>query len=88
MRVLFNTILAALFLSLFAAVSAPAFAADEDGYDLWLRYRPLENTAKLKLQTQARVIVVTFVNSPAMPLPKVRGRIGRPNENYCYRKVK
>ena len=60
MRVLFNTILATLFLSLLA----PAFAADEDGYDLWLRYRPLEAAAKSKLQTQARAIVVTGQSSP------------------------
>jgi alpha-glucuronidase len=60
MRVLFNTILATLFLSLLA----PAFAADEDGYDLWLRYRPLEASAKTRLQTQARAIVVTGPTSP------------------------
>jgi alpha-glucuronidase len=60
MRVLFNTILATLFLSLLA----PAFAADEDGYDLWLRYRPLEAAAKTRLQTQARAIVVAGKSSP------------------------
>jgi alpha-glucuronidase len=60
MRLLFNTILAALLLSLLA----PAFAADEDGYDLWLRYRPLEAVAKSKLQAQARAIVITGQTSP------------------------
>ncbi len=59
MRALFNTILATLLLSLMAS----AWATDEDGYDLWLRYRPLEAAAKARLQAQARSIVLTAPSS-------------------------
>ena len=62
MRVLFNTILATLLLSLMAS----AWAADEDGYDLWLRYRPLEAAARARLQAQASSIVLTGPSSPTM----------------------
>ena len=31
----------------------PARAADEDGYDLWLRYRPLPATQRTALQAAA-----------------------------------
>ena len=32
-------------------------AADEDGYNLWLRYQPLAPAAQAKLRAQARSIV-------------------------------
>jgi alpha-glucuronidase len=46
------------------AAATPASAADEDGYDLWLRYRPLERSAQAKLQSQARTLVLAGKASP------------------------
>jgi len=48
---------AALTALLFSVV-ATAFGAEEDGYDLWLRYRPLERAAQQRVQAQARSIVL------------------------------
>jgi alpha-glucuronidase len=42
----------------------PAYAADEDGYDLWLRYRPLDRAAQAPLQAHARSIVLAGQASP------------------------
>jgi alpha-glucuronidase len=38
-------------------------AAAEDGYDLWLRYRPLDSSARARLAPQARGIVVAAPQS-------------------------
>ncbi|MEO5935114.1 MAG: alpha-glucuronidase family glycosyl hydrolase [Duganella sp.] len=62
MHNIFTKLLAAVLLSLAAA--APACAVDEDGYDLWLRYRPLERAARAKLQPQARTLVLAGKPSP------------------------
>ncbi|SFU37564.1 alpha-glucuronidase family glycosyl hydrolase [Pseudoduganella namucuonensis] len=35
----------------------PAWAVEEDGYDLWLRYRPLEKTAQAQLRARATALV-------------------------------
>jgi len=45
---------------------APAWAAAEDGYDLWLRYRPLAAEARAPLQVHARAIVQAAPASPAL----------------------
>lgn len=60
MRFFLPAALAGLLLSLAATV----FAADEDGYDLWLRYRPLERAAQTTLKAQTRNIVL-----PGAPTP-------------------
>ena len=54
MRFFFSTALAGLLLSLAVTV----FAADEDGYDLWLRYRPVSGAAQAAVKSQARSIVL------------------------------
>ncbi|MHA4866493.1 alpha-glucuronidase family glycosyl hydrolase [Duganella sp. PWIR1] len=54
MRFFLPAALTGLLLSLAATV----FAADEDGYDLWLRYRPLERAAQATVKAQARAIVI------------------------------
>jgi alpha-glucuronidase len=54
MRNIFITLLAAMLLPLCAGATAP----DEDGYDLWLRYRPLEHAAQTRLAAAARSIVL------------------------------
>ncbi|HEX5343222.1 MAG TPA: alpha-glucuronidase family glycosyl hydrolase [Duganella sp.] len=54
---------AALTALLFSVV-ATAFGADEDGYDLWLRYRPLERAAQQRVQAQARSVVLPGAASP------------------------
>ena len=53
------------------AAAAPAHAADEDGYDLWLRYRPLERAAQAKLKPQARSLVLA-----GKPSPTTRAALG------------
>nr|AGU10582.1 Glycosyl hydrolase family 67 middle domain [uncultured organism] len=58
MRFTFSAALAALLLSLAATVTAATAAADEDGYDLWLRYRPLDRAAQAAVLAQARSIVI------------------------------
>jgi alpha-glucuronidase len=62
MRIFLTTALATVLLSLVMPMQASA--ADEDGYDLWLRYRPLEHAAQARLQAQARSIVLTGAPSP------------------------
>ncbi|USX17636.1 alpha-glucuronidase [Oxalobacteraceae bacterium OTU3REALA1] len=59
---IFIKLMATVLLSLAAA--APACAADEDGYDLWLRYQPLERASQAKLQQQARTLVLAGKPSP------------------------
>jgi len=53
---------AVLSLSIYPASSACA----EDGYELWLRYRPLESGLRDKVSPHAAAIVVS--DSPALPL--------------------
>ncbi|MYM24313.1 alpha-glucuronidase [Duganella sp. FT135W] len=60
MRFFVHAALTALLLSL----AATAFGADEDGYDLWLRYRPLERASQQRVQAQARSIVLAGASSP------------------------
>jgi alpha-glucuronidase len=36
----------------------PGWAMAEDGYELWLRYRPLQGAAQVQLQARARSVVV------------------------------
>ncbi|MTV36816.1 alpha-glucuronidase family glycosyl hydrolase [Duganella radicis] len=60
MRFFLPAALAALLLSLASTV----FAADEDGYDLWLRYRPLSGTAQTAVKAQARGIVLPGAATP------------------------
>jgi len=60
MRFSFSAALAALLLTF----AATASAADEDGYDLWLRYRPLAPAAQASVQAQARSIVLPGAPSP------------------------
>lgn len=62
MRNIFTRLLATMLLALTAAT--PAWAADEDGYDLWLRYRPMERSAQARLQAQARTLVFAGKASP------------------------
>eukprot|EP01034_Spumella_vulgaris_P035632 gene35632-43936_t len=43
------------------ATAVPAHAAQaavEDGYDLWLRYRPLDKAARMQLRPVASTIVI------------------------------
>jgi alpha-glucuronidase len=44
----------------------PGWAMAEDGYDLWLRYRPLHGQALLQLQTGARTVVQGAPSSPTL----------------------
>lgn len=64
MRFSLSAALAALLLTVAAAASATAPPASEDGYDLWLRYRPLDRAAQARVQAQARSIVLP---GPATP---------------------
>jgi alpha-glucuronidase len=48
-----------------AATSWPDEARAEDGYDLWLRYRPLETKAWAAIEPHTRVIV-TGVETPTL----------------------
>ncbi|MCE4553081.1 alpha-glucuronidase family glycosyl hydrolase [Roseateles cellulosilyticus] len=41
-------------------------AAAEDGYDLWLRYRPLDGAAQARLHAQARAVVLAAPASPSL----------------------
>ncbi len=45
---------------------APALAWAEDGYELWLRYRPVQGAALAQLQTGARAIVRAGADSPTL----------------------
>jgi alpha-glucuronidase len=60
MRIFLTALLAAILLPL----SAPAWAVEEDGYDLWLRYRPLEHSASVALEHQVTSIVMPGAPSP------------------------
>ena len=42
----------------------PAHGADEDGYELWLRYRPLDHAAQTRLRASATALVLA---APATP---------------------
>lgn len=69
MHKLLTTVLAALLLavspgSASAATHPVAAPADEDGYNLWLRYQPLAPAAQVKLKAQARSIVLTAAATP------------------------
>jgi alpha-glucuronidase len=52
--------------ALLACGAASASSASEDGYDLWLRYRPLPEAQAAQLRPLARAIV-----APAQPSPTV-----------------
>ena len=69
MHKLLTTVLAALLLagslgSTSAATHTVKAPADEDGYNLWLRYQPLAPAAQVKLKAQARSIVLTAAATP------------------------
>ncbi|TFW15680.1 alpha-glucuronidase family glycosyl hydrolase [Duganella callida] len=64
MRFSFHTAVIALLVALILPVAARAAPASEDGYDLWLRYRPLDKTARASVQAQARSIVLAGEPSP------------------------
>lgn len=66
MRFSFSGVLAALLLTVATAASAtaPPALANEDGYDLWLRYRPLDRAAQASVQAQARSIVLPGAATP------------------------
>ncbi|NYE59527.1 alpha-glucuronidase [Duganella sp. 1224] len=66
MRFTFSAALATLLFTL----TATASAADEDGYDLWLRYRPLDRAAQASVQAQARAIVL-----PGAPTPTTQAAV-------------
>lgn len=61
MRTTFPRLAAALLVAL-----APAWAAAEDGYDLWLRYRPLAAEARAPLRARAQAIVQAAPVSPVL----------------------
>ena len=44
----------------------PAWALAEDGYELWLRYRPLGGAAQARLQAHARGVVRLAPDSPTL----------------------
>ncbi len=56
---------AAIVLAL-AAIFFPALAWAEDGYDLWLRYRPIEASAQRAYRAQIAEIVAPTVSSPTL----------------------
>lgn len=56
-------------LALALGLLSPAIASspvDEDGYDLWLRYRLLEPTARAQVQQHARTLMVGNAQSPTV----------------------
>ena len=72
-----------ILLGLFGAL--PARAADEDGYDLWLRYRPLPAARHTALQAAATAIVTPddapTVRAAAAELRRgIAGMLGRAPE--------
>src|SRR5690625_7757754 len=76
MPLLFKTIFAAvLFLSSVSVHAAPRDCPVEDGYDLWLRYRPVEDQALAAHHAS----VITGVNLPgeSATLKATRGEINR-----------
>ncbi|WEF35722.1 alpha-glucuronidase family glycosyl hydrolase [Pseudoduganella chitinolytica] len=52
------------------ALLAPAWAQEEDGYDLWLRYRPLAGAERAAVLRHARTLV-----APAAPSPTVQAAL-------------
>ncbi len=77
---IFTTLILALML-------LPALAVEEDGYELWLRYRLLDHTARTVLQLQATAIVVDGEPLSARPSAQVaaselqrglQGMLGKP----------
>jgi alpha-glucuronidase len=67
MRNFLTTLLATALFALCAnamAAAAPRAPADEDGYQLWLRYRPLPQAAQARLTAQVRSIVLAGTPSP------------------------
>ncbi|WP_193615828.1 alpha-glucuronidase family glycosyl hydrolase [Massilia sp. YMA4] len=48
------------------ALLAPAYAREEDGYDLWLRYRPLAGAERAAMLRHARELVAPAAPSPAV----------------------
>ncbi|MYM66744.1 alpha-glucuronidase [Pseudoduganella sp. FT55W] len=69
MRFFSHAALTALLLSL----AATAFSADEDGYDLWLRYRPLERAAQQRIQVRSIVL-------PGAPSPTTDAALAELNK--------
>jgi alpha-glucuronidase len=49
-----------------AVAGLPSWAVAEDGYDLWLRYRPLAATAQAALQARASSLVTAAPPSPTL----------------------
>ncbi|RZL40669.1 MAG: alpha-glucuronidase [Rubrivivax sp.] len=47
-------------------VLAPALARAEDGYDLWLRYRPAPPELRVPLQARAQAILLAAPDSPVL----------------------
>ncbi|WP_343729823.1 alpha-glucuronidase family glycosyl hydrolase [Duganella sp.] len=56
--------LPAALMALLLSLASTVFAADEDGYDLWLRYRPLTGAAHAAVKSQARSIVLPGAATP------------------------
>ena len=59
------------------ATAAPANAAQaavEDGYDLWLRYRPLDKAGRMQLRPVASTIVIHGA-APAGSPPQLSHRL-------------
>jgi alpha-glucuronidase len=52
--------------TLLLAALLPAWAAAEDGHELWLRYRPLQGESLKQLQAGARAIVAAQQASPTL----------------------
>ncbi|GGY58622.1 xylan alpha-1,2-glucuronidase [Pseudoduganella albidiflava] len=63
-RALSGAMAAVVALALSLAVLVPAQAVEEDGYQLWLRYRPVQQAAQL--QQQARTITYDGKASPTV----------------------
>lgn len=70
-----------------ALMLLPALAVEEDGYELWLRYRLLDQTARTALQAQATTIVLDGEPLSARPSARVavselqrglQGMLGKP----------
>ena len=74
-----------LALALILLCGAPAFALAEDGYDLWLRYRPVEAAARSPYLAQARSVVggnpSPILNSAGRELVRgLSGLLARPQQ--------
>ncbi len=64
MKAMYRWLWAALLAMALVATQANARAADEDGYDLWLRYRPLTGAAQAALRAHASALVYSGQPSP------------------------